>query len=95
MLNLWEGGQVIYTIDPILPLLVLHNCADVSEYIRTWIVTFAPFALSVFTTEITVVEDEFVEDAEVITIFLSSEDPSVDVITPQEQIVFLDDDSEL
>ena len=48
-----------------------------------------------FSTEITVMDDEFVEDDEVVTIFLSSKDPSVEILTPQDQILFLDDDSEL
>lgn len=66
---------------------------DLSEYSRTWIVTFAPMAMSVFTTNITTMEDDIVENNETVTIFLSSQDPSVDILTPMEQIVFIDEDS--
>ncbi len=63
-------------------------------YSRTWIITFTPMAVITFNTDITVMEDDIIEDTEIITILLSSEDPSVDVLTPMEQIMFLDNDSE-
>ena len=56
---------------------------------------FTPMTGNQLTVNVTIGDDLIVEDNERVSIFLSSQDPSVDVLTPQKQIVFIDDDSEL
>ncbi len=55
---------------------------------------FTPSTGNELAVNVTVEEDLIVEDNETLSVFLSSEDPSVDVLTPQEQILFIDDDGE-
>ena len=43
----------------------------------------------------TVEDDQLVEDNDVLSVFLSTDDPSVDVPNPLANITFIDDDSEL
>lgn len=55
---------------------------------------FTPVSGNELTINVTVEDDDVVEDNVTLTLFLSSEDSSVDVLTLQQQILFIDDDGE-
>lgn len=54
--------------------------------------TFTPLTGNELTVNVTVEDDLVVEDNVTLTLFLSSRDPSVTVLTPQQQILFIDND---
>ena len=55
---------------------------------------FTPLTGNQLTVNVTVEDDQLVEDNDVLSAFISTDDPSVDVPNPLANVTFVDDDCE-
>ena len=70
-------------------------CTVISPYREEFNLLFTPLTGNKLTVDITIEDDQLVEDNDVLSVFLSTDDPSVDVPNPLAQITLIDDDCKL
>ena len=79
-----------------IPVLYIIICTVVTApYREVFSLLFTPLTGNQLTVNVTAEDDQLVEDNDVLSVLLSTDDSSVDVPNPLANVTFIDDDSKL